>query len=212
MEQEWPLARTRWTKLYLDVSRRELGSEAPVSLGKADYQALGDGIEFSTSPFETETEYTGPLAARLWIQSTTTDMDIFATLRLLDPAGKEVVFVGASEPVPVTRGWLRVSHRRLDPVLSTPWRPWHCHTAVEKLTPGETYEVDVEIWPTSIVVSTGYRLVLTLQGRDHEFPGSPGRMLHNHPGDRPAAEFAGVDTILTGGATASYLLMPHIPD
>ena len=70
--------------------------------------------------------------------------------------------------------------------------------------------VEVEIWPTSIVLPKGYRLMLTVQGRDFELPGLPGRMLHTHPEDRPAGEFGGTDTILTGGAHASYLLMPHI--
>ena len=211
MEHEWPIARTRWTKLYLDADRRALGAKAPQSSAHASYEALGDGLDFSTPPFAAETEYTGPLMARLWIQSSTMDMDIFATLRAFDPAGKETIFVGASEPVPVTRGWLRASHRGLDPARSKPWRPWLSHTCAEKLTPGQTYEVEVEIWPTSIVVPNGWRLVLTLQGRDFEFPGTPGRMLHNHPQDRPAAAFAGLNTVLTGGSTTSYLLMPEIP-
>ena len=45
-----------------------------------------------------------------------------------------------------------------------------------------------------------------------EFPDIPGRMLHDHPDDRPAAEFGGINTILTGGENASYLLMPRIPE
>ena len=211
LEHEWPLARTQWTKLYLDAERRDLVSKLPAAPASASYEALGDGVHFSTPPFTSETEYTGPLMARLWIKSSTVDMDIFATLRLFDPADQEVVFVGASEPVPVTRGWLRASHRRLDQERSTHYRPWHPHTSVEKLTPGQIYDVDVEIWPTSIVVPQGYRLVLTVQGKDFEFPGIPGRMLHNDLQDRPATEFGGVNTILTGGDYASYMLMPLIP-
>ena len=55
----------------------------------------------------------------------------------------------------------------------------------------------------------GYRLVLTLAGRDFEYD-TPGRMLHDDPADRPAAEFGGVNTIHTGGGRASFLLLPHI--
>lgn len=211
MENEWPLARTQWEKLYLDAATRGLLSEAPGTAARASYDALGPGIDLSTPPFAAETEYTGPLMARLWIESSTTDMDIFATLRAFDPNGKETVFIGASEPVPVTRGWLRASHRRRDPARSTPWRPWLSHTGIEPLTPGETYEVELEIWPTSIVMPKGWRLVLTLQGRDFEFPGTPGRMLHDHPDDRTPDLFGGTNTILTGGDTASHLLMPWIP-
>ena len=70
-------------------------------------------------------------------------MDIFATLRAFDPDGTEIVFVGASEPVPVSRGWLCASHRCLDPARSTPYRPYHSHTDIEKLDPGAVYEVEV---------------------------------------------------------------------
>jgi hypothetical protein len=38
----------------------------------------------------------------------------------------------------------RMSHRKLDPGLSLSYRPWHPHTAISPLVPGETYEADVE--------------------------------------------------------------------
>ncbi len=210
-ENEWPLARTQWTKLYLCAAEGRLAAARPEAPGRADYEADGPGADFATAPFEAETEFTGPVMTRLWISSSTSGMDIFATLRAIDPAGRNIVFVGASEPVPVSRGWLRASHRKLDPAMSRPYRPYHRHTEIEKLEPGAVYEVEVEIWPTSIVFPSGYRLMLTLQGRDFEFPGVPGRMLHTHPQDRPAGEFGGTNTILTGGAHGSYLLMPRIP-
>ena len=138
-------------------------------------------------------------------------MDIFAVLRAFDPAGKEVVFIGAHEPTPVSRGWLRASHRKQDPARSKPYRPFLVHDEIQKLTPDQLYTVDVEIWPTSLVLPKGYRLVLTLMGKDFEFDGVPGRLLHNHPEDRPAAEFGGTNTIVTGGPHESYLLLPVIP-
>jgi predicted acyl esterase len=138
-------------------------------------------------------------------------MDIFAVLRAFDPAGKEVVFVGAHEPTPVSRGWLRASHRKLDAERSRPYRPFLTHDEVQKLTPGELYTVDLEIWPTSLIYPKGYRLVLTLMGKDFEFKDIPGRILHNHPEDRPMPEFGGTHTIVTGGRYTSYLLLPVIP-
>jgi predicted acyl esterase len=82
---------------------------------------------------------------------------------------------------------------------------------VQKIEPDKLYEVDVEIWPTSMVLPKGYRLVLTIQGRDFEFSGVAGRMLHTDPGDRPAEEFGGTNTIHTGGDIASYIVLPIIP-
>ncbi|MBT5050754.1 MAG: CocE/NonD family hydrolase [Rhodospirillaceae bacterium] len=210
MENEWPLARTEWTKWYLDGDALSLETTAAAADASTPYEALGDGLNFTTPPFETETEFTGPLMARLYVSSSTTDLDLFATLRLLDPTGDEVVFVGAHEQTPVTRGWLRASHRKTDPKRSLPYRPYHSHDEIQKIEPDEIVALHVEIWPTSIVCPPGYRLVLTLQGRDFEYD-VPGRMLHNDPLDRPKAEFGGINTIHTGGDHPSYLLMPLIP-
>jgi predicted acyl esterase len=111
----------------------------------------------------------------------------------------------------VTRGWLRASHRKLDTAMSRPDRPYHAHDEIQKLESGKAYAIDVEIWPTSVVFPAGYRLALTLQGRDYEAPGVSGRILHNHEQDRPRAEFDGLNTILSGPDHESYLLLPFIP-
>jgi predicted acyl esterase len=211
MEHEWPLARTIWQKWYLDAAGMSLDAVPLADVHSVGYRALGDGLDFSTQPFAAETEITGPVMARLFVSSSTTDLDLFATLRLLDPAGDEVVFTGAHEPTPVTRGWLRASHRKLDPERSLPYRPYHSHDEVQKMEPGEIVALDVEIWPTSIVCPPCYRLVLTLQGRDFEYD-TGGRMLHNDPRDRPEDEFGGLNTLHAGAMYPSYLLLPHIPD
>ena len=210
-ETEWPLARTQWQTYHLDSESLTLSLERTASAARATYRALGDGVSFFTAPFAEETEFTGPIAARLWVESSTTDMDVFATLRLFAPDGSEVVFAGASDTEPVTRGWLRASHRKLDAAMSRPERPYHSHDEIQKLTPNTAYALDLEIWPTSIAVPQGYRLALTLQGRDYEAPGVSGRILHNHEIDRPRREFDGLNTILTGGDHDSYLLLPLIP-
>jgi predicted acyl esterase len=107
-------------------------------------------------------------------------------------------------------GWLRASHRKLDEARTLPWRPYHTHDEPQPLQPRTVYPLDVEIWPTSMVFPRGYRLVLTLQGHDFVVA-PPGRLLHNHPQDRPQAIYGGVNTIHTGGAQASHLLMPLVP-
>ena len=210
-EREWPLARTVWTRLHLDGTDMGLHPTPPAGTTRTDYRALDDAVSFTTQPFEQDTEFTGPLKAHLWIVSATTDMDLFLSLRMYDPAGEEVVFIGASDLTPVARGWLRASHRKLDAAMTLPYRPYHSHDEIQKLEPGKPYELDVEIWPTSIVFPAGYRLVLTIQGRDFEAKGLPGRLLHNSDADRPISEFGGLCTVLTGPGHDSYLLLPHIP-
>ncbi|HLJ19697.1 MAG TPA: CocE/NonD family hydrolase C-terminal non-catalytic domain-containing protein, partial [Stellaceae bacterium] len=164
-------------------------------------------------------------AARLCISSATSDADIFLVLRVFDPDGREVVFAGTVDPhTPVGQGWLRASHRKLDPTLSRPYRPYHSHDERQPLKPGEVVPLEVEIWPTGIAVPAGYRIGLTVRGRDYEWDGPPARLsnfknplrgcgpfLHDDPRDRPPAVFGGDVTIHTGPGREGYLLLPIIP-
>jgi predicted acyl esterase len=217
-ENEWPLARTEWTRYYLGAADGALSTDVPAASSKAEYDALGEGVTLRSAPFDKDREFTGPVVAKLFVSTSTVDMDLFLTLRLFDADQNEVTFVGANDPrAPVSQGWLRVSHRKTDPERSRPYKPYHPHDERQSLKPGEIYEVDVEIWPTSIVVPAGYRLALTIGGKDFERPDAQGLMkgsgifLHNDPADRPMDVFGGVSAIYTGGDRASHLLMPLIP-
>ncbi len=224
-ENEWPLARTRWTKLYLDPARLTLEWEPVAQESKVTYRALSDGVTFVTAPLTEETEITGPVAVKLFLESSTIDADVFTTLRVFDPNGNEVDFQGALDPhTPIGQGWLRASHRKLDPHLSTPYRPYHTHDEIQLLVRHQVVELDVEIWPTCIVVPAGYRIALTIQGKDFERaiaarqPGSfvnpfrgSGPFTHTHPQDRPAEIFDNLHTLYGGGARRAYLLLPIIP-
>src|SRR5882724_5078354 len=152
-EAEWPLARTLWTRYALDASDMSMAERAAAKPAEIRYEAQGEGVTFRSAPFAQDTEFTGPVAAKLFVSSATRDMDLFLTLRAFDPAGNEVTFKGANDPqAPVTQGWLRVSQRKVDAARSTPYRPFHPHDGEEKLEPGTIYQVDVEVWPTSIVL------------------------------------------------------------
>jgi uncharacterized protein len=225
-ELEWPIARTEWTRLYLNAEEGSLTFSPAAGEGAAPYEALGDGLTFMTAPLEREVEITGPSAAKLFASSSTVDADLFVVVRVFDPSGEEVVLQGAIDPhTPVAQGWLRASHRKLDPSLSEPYRPYHTHDEKQPLEPGETYELDVEIWPTSLVVPAGYRIALTVRGRDYEYPGAGGDrlttfknelrgcgpFLHDDPDDRPPDVFGGTVTVHTGGEHGSYLLLPFVP-
>ena len=115
-ENEWPLARTQWTRFYLQPDDRSLSRDPPKAEAALSYQTTGDGLTFLTPPMTQEMEITGPVAAKLFVSSDSSDADLFLVLRVLDPAGKEVVFIGSNDPrTPVGLGWLRASHRKLDP-------------------------------------------------------------------------------------------------
>ena len=224
-EQEWPLARTEWTKFYLHPADGSLSTETPADRSTAEFEALGEGLTFTTAPFTGRTEITGPAAARLVAASSTTDADLFLTVRVLDPQGRDIRFVSGLDPAGVVaNGWLRASHRALDAERTLPHRPWHPHNALDPLVPGEAVALDIEIWPTSVVVPAGYRLAVTIQGRDFEFPGDgpwpesygiqmkgQAIFLHRDPVDRPADVFGGVTTVVSGSEEPSFLLLPIIP-
>ena len=114
------------------------------STSAASSQVMGGGIKpgmgvaLETPPLEEDVEVTGPLAAVLFVSSETEDMDLFLTLRHFDADGNEIMETGQQgSPVPVAKGWLRVSHRELDPERSLPHRPYHKHTRRQFLKPGE---------------------------------------------------------------------------
>ncbi len=225
-ENEWPLARTEWTKLFLRIDREpsndpgacegELERNPPPKTGKLTYatrsanghaQAGRPGVSFATPPMAEDTEVTGPIVMNLWISSTSEDADIFATIRNIGPDGKDVCEVGQrGDPVPcVTKGWLRASHRKLDPKRSLPFRPFHAHDERKWLKADEMVECQVEIWPTCMVFKKGHKLRLDITPCDTI---GSGHFTHY----KADYNIGAANTIYAGGDKASYLLLPVIPE
>jgi predicted acyl esterase len=203
-----------------------LSQEASQSEKTIAFNATGQGITFYSEPLEVETEITGPSAAKLNISSSTTDADLFLVLRVFNRDGEEVTFQGAIDPhTPIGQGWLRASHRKLDQELSEPYRPYHTHDEVWPLEPGQPVDVDIEIWPTSLVVPAGYRIGLTIRGKDYEHANTSGErlsnfknelkgcgpFLHDDSIDRPPVIFGGETAVHVGGSKDGFVLLPIIP-
>ncbi len=197
-ETDFPLARTSWRELHLHVDA--LDWVPPTEPAAVAYPAT-----FDTAPVNTALELTGPVALRLWISSENDDLDVLARLQHLDVNGEPIPAIGPQGgPMPMAIGWLRASHRELDPVRSEPYRPWHPHRSRQPLTPGEPTLLEVEIWPTSITLAPGERLRLELVGDDDDLA----VFAHNDPNDHRSAAGA---TIHIGGKHSSHLLLPTIP-
>ena len=225
-ESEWPLKRTNWTKLYLDPASGALSRKKSSAKATISFDAMGDGVSFLTEPLAQETEITGPSALKLFVSSSSSDADMFVVLRVFTGDLKEVVFQGAIDPhTPVGQGWLRASHRKLDKKLSTPYRPYHTHDKIQPLKKSEVAELDIEIWPTCIVVPAGHRIAVSIRGKDYVYGGPSGGklsnfkneltgcgpFLHDDPRDRPPDVFSGVTTLHFGRDKQPYLLLPIIP-
>ena len=225
-EDDWPIPRTEWSNLYLEPATLNLQATPAMADGQITFDALGDGVTFTADPMSEATEITGPVALQLVVSSNTTDADLFVVLRVFDEQDEEITFAGAVDPhTPIGQGWLRASHRKLDPELSQPGRPYHTHDEPWPLTPGTAVPVNIEIWPTSIVVPKGCRIALTVRGRDYEYAHLSGArlsnfknelkgcgpFLHDDPRDRPKAIFGGQTTIHFGADRSNVLLLPVIP-
>jgi predicted acyl esterase len=232
-ENEWPIARSNWTKLYLAPAGSRgkeiegvLAYDAPKKSASFSYSASGMtkagvasaswtstalagslprmGTSFETAPLKADTEVTGPVVLVLWVSSSTEDMDVFATLRNIGPDGKDVFEIGQQgQAVPVAKGWLRASHRETDPDLDLPYRPYHAHLRRQPLERGETVRLEVEIWPTCMVFAKGHRIRLDIQPRDG---------IGSFPYTHYSADYnTGTNAIHAGGDKASYLLLPVVP-
>ncbi|KAL1608344.1 hypothetical protein SLS60_003285 [Paraconiothyrium brasiliense] len=225
-ENEWPISRTRYTNFYLTPDQSLTQVQPIVTRAqKLSYEALGSLenpklLQFTTPPFEQETEITGHIVAHLNVSMsphasgpTPSDIDLFLTLRYISPYGKEVHYTGtAGDPIPLSKGWLRVSLRKTNP-LHPRHRDWLPHrdyfsTDVQPVIPGDVYPVDVEIWPTNVVVEKGGKIVFEVSSGDTQ---GSGIFLHNHPEDRSENKFAGINHVSFSERYTNWVSLPIIP-
>lgn len=197
-ENEWPIARTKYTNFYLTPHFELLENPSAERYSKLTYKALGklddpQLLQFSTPIFSEEIEVTGHITAHLNVSmsphiggSQPSDIDLFLTLRHISPAGTEVFYTGtAGDPVPLCKGWLRVSHRKVNTEhpRHRPWLPYrdYFRSSVLPVLPGEVYPVDVEIWPTNVILEPGAKLILEVASGDTQ---GCDRFQHIDPEDR----------------------------
>ena len=201
-ESEWPLARTRWTKLFLGP-QGALRDTAPLESGEAVFfndPDLAPGqfppaATFQTEPFAVDFEVTGPVAFYFCAVLDQVDATWIVTVRDVAPDGSSRT---------LTKGWLRASQRELDPEKSTPMRPWQKHTAKEDLVPGQSYAYAMEIREVSNLFRSGHRLAIDIRGQDSTAEDPIWVHTCNAVPTRHAVQF--------GGAFESYLLLPVIPE
>jgi hypothetical protein len=212
-ENEWPLARTQYTKLFLNASDGKLskapfGKEAQVGYNVNDITDKTQNAKFEFM-FDEKTELTGYMKLKLWVQADgSDDMDLFVAIEKIDRSGYLVpfAFFGNHDDGAVALGWLRVSHRELDEKKSTPYQPVHKHTREIKLKAGEIVPVEIEIWPSSTLFERGEKLRLIVQGSDiYWYPEEI------HTDGHTATVNKGKHVIYTGGKYDSHLLVPVIP-
>jgi predicted acyl esterase len=206
LARQWPLPETVYVPLWLDASNGVLADTRPAAAARVCYPAR-DGRATFDHTFRRASELAGHAKLRLWVESEgAADMDLFVALQKRDRAGEHVgmTFYAFFENGPVALGWLRVSHRALDPNRSSEWQPVHPHDAEQPLPRGEPVPVDIEIWPSATQFDAGETLRVVVQGRDIYTDALPGLPFARHENTRNA----GTHVLWAGGRYDAHLLMP----
>ncbi len=162
-------------------------------------------LTFVTPPLETDTQVVGPIELILYASSTNNDTDFFVKLsdQLPGTADEQKAGLNPRSSI-VTKGWLRASHRALDPKWSLPHAPWYSDAALQLLHPGQVYKLDIAVMPTAHLFKKGSRIRLELANGDSAATDAP--FTHRY-GPRKL----GSDTIYHDAAHPSELSLPLLP-
>jgi len=191
----------------LDLGKPMLSPMGPIG-GTPRWQT---GISFISEPMTEDMAMVGYMKAALWVSSSSEDMDVFVSLRVIDEHGQEIRYdapVHPSHPLfaaPVGHGLLKVSHRRLDEAQSNHYWPTHSHTEADyaPLTAGEVAAVEIGLNPSTALIPKGCRLRVDIQ--PYAPSGAPTRAYDE------AYHAGAINTIHTGPDHVSYIQLPIIP-
>ena len=214
-EQEWPLARTEYTPIYLTADGG-LSTAAPADdstlsytydpedpvptlggnimrpelRGPFDQRPLAgrsDVLTFETAPMEAPMEITGPVRAVLWAASSAVDTDFMAKLVVVKADG--------------------AAYNLVDGVLRTRFRNGFEQEAL--MEPGRPYRLELDLWATSYLLAPGDRLRVDVTSSNYP------RLARNPNTGAPfgtTRELVPADqTLFLGGARASHVVLPVVP-
>ena len=163
-ENEWPLARTQYTKFYLQpqgglsTEPAAAGSEPESFTQPAPYlDPTVYCLRYATQPFSKDTEVTGELALHLEAAIDIDDTNWMVDVVDVDPQGGRFV---------ISSGQLKAKFRALDEEKSLPYRPVHLRQEPVPVTPGEVNCYDIALTPTANVFLKGHRMEVILRNQD----------------------------------------------
>jgi putative CocE/NonD family hydrolase len=112
----------------------------------------------------------------------------------------------------LTRGWLKASHRALDPDRSKPWKPWHRLTreAQRKVAPGEITEYAIEIMATANLFRKDHRICVEIASADMP-TGVAGATNAEYVPNHICSSKTTLHKIYHDAGRPSHLLLPIIP-
>lgn len=227
-DTQWPPRATHFTRLYLDqgalnaTANPVAGSQqyftnpaAGLSMSLDQYGTVaispylptdqrletGEGLTWRSAVLDQPMRLMGPSMLHLVAASTAKDTDWIAKMSDVGPDGSETL---------ITNGYLRASHREIDPARSREGVPFHTHMNPAPIEPGTAYPYEVEIWQTAYELAAGHRLQIRLTSYDvpTHAPASIEFHRSNPLATKVNVMLPAFNTVMEGGSDPSYLLVP----
>jgi len=169
------------------------------------------GISFVSDPILEDMVLAGYMKVGLWVSSTSDNMDVHVSLRVIDEHNREIRYEALVMPIdpehihPIGYGALKVSQRKLDEERSTEYWPVHTHTAADNapLEKDEVVAIELGLNPSSALLKKGCRLRLDIQPTAPA--GIPSRAYDG------SYHLGAKNSIYTGPSHPSYVQLPVIP-
>jgi predicted acyl esterase len=166
------------------------GANLMISKGPKDQRPVEDRrdvLVFTSPTLDRYVEITGPVTVRLWASSTAPDTDFTAKLCDVYPDGRSMI---------VLDGILRAGHR-------------NSLEKTEPLEAGKIYEVEIDLWATSLVISPGHRVSVAISSSNApRFEPNPNTGTPSGTDDR--TEVA-TNTIYMNASHPSHIMLPVVP-
>jgi predicted acyl esterase/acetyl esterase/lipase len=211
----YPLS-TDYQTFYLEAGG-ELRQGKPTANSGSDRIRYAQSTEqgailmYTTQPFENGATIAGPIAMRVYANSSNASLELIATLFDVGPEGTETR---------LTTGALVGSMRALEPTgtwydsAGHPVRPHHSFTQDDPLVPGKITEFDIGLQPRDAAFLPGHklRLVLSTQSDTNDCATKGNELWCIIPTKTQERAFdGGVYEVQRNQAWASYLNVPVLP-
>jgi len=162
-----------------------------------DWEPLvaGTAVAYATPALARETTVAGPGSVDLWLRSSAVDTDLQVTLSEIRPDGLETY---------VQSGWLRASHRTLNPKRSTVDAPYQTHLEADAspLPSGAFVKVRVGLYSVAHVFRKGSRIRISVE--------APGDDRTRWAFDTPPTNGGVLDEIARSVVMRSRLVLPVV--
>jgi uncharacterized protein len=156
----YPLVESYQALHFTSGEKLSMSAETTAGADMLDWSAsLADTIEYTSEPFAEGALLAGPIAAKLRVSSSNTNVQLH--IEVLDKAA-------SGAPARISQGSILGSLRRTDPdqswsdAASLPKRPYLTLDEEQPLTPGEATWLEAPLWPTVWSIKPGHSIVVRI--------------------------------------------------